>query len=111
MARRIRQNLQPFDTSKEAAGKRMIQVREAWGLNQKQMAAEIGISNSGLNKIEKGVNRISTMHALIVWQKFGAPVEWIQTGFADNLSGELRKRLRHGPPSPAEPSDPSSGGS
>jgi transcriptional regulator with XRE-family HTH domain len=106
MTRRIRENLQAFDTSKEAYAKRMIQLREGFGLSQKEMAAEIGITPGALNKIEKGKQRLSHDHTFVVWQKFGIPVLWLLGGFAGELSDDMRRRLRQGPPPSSEdPSD------
>jgi DNA-binding XRE family transcriptional regulator len=98
MTRRIRDNLLAIDTSKEAYGKRMIQVRFAFGLNQTEMAAALGIGKTALNKIEKGKQRLSPEHSLVLWQKFGVPLHWMLGGFAADMSDDLRRRLRYGPP-------------
>lgn len=103
MARRIRENLLALDSSKEAYGKRMIQLREGFGLNQTEMARTIGITSGALNKIEKGKQRLSPEHTLVVWQKFGIPLQWLLGGFAGELSEDLRHRLRYGPPSSDPP--------
>jgi len=113
MARRIREKLLAFDTSKKAVGKRMRQLRDAYGLTGKEMAAKLGITGGALSSIETGRNRPSYLTAMLAWQKFDAPLEWILAGVESKLSDDLRRRLTYGPPATDEPSSgsPSSGGS
>lgn len=87
-----------IDSSKEAYAKRMIRLREGFGLNQKEMAESLGITPGALNKIEKGKQRLDAEHSLILWQKYGVPLQWLLGGFAAELSEDLRRRLRYGPP-------------
>ncbi len=111
MARRIREKLLAFDTSKAAVGKRMRQLREAYGLTGKEMAAALGITGGGLSSIETGRNRPSYLTAMLAWQKFDAPLEWILAGVESKLSDDLRRRLAHGPPAAdGSSSGPSSSG-
>jgi len=98
MARKIRATLLAFDDSKAAVGKRFVQVRRGFGLNQKQMAEELGITAGALNKIERGVNRPSNITALAVWIKFHTPMPWLLTGFVGDLPADMRRRLTQGPP-------------
>ena len=104
MARRVRDNLLAFDVSKEAYGKRMIQLREGFGLSQKEMAKALGMTPGALNKIEKGKQRLSPINSLILWQKFRFPLQWLIGGIEGDLTQEQRDRLRHGPPRSEEPS-------
>jgi len=98
MAKRIRENLLAFDASKEAYGKRMIQLREGFGLSQKEMAERLGMTSGALNKIEKGKQRLSPERTLLLWQKFGFPLQWLLGGVESDLTQEQRDRLRYGPP-------------
>ena len=88
-----------LDSSKEAYAKRMIQLREGFGLSQKQMAEKLGITPGALNKIEKGKQRLSPEHTLVLWQKFSFPLVWLLGGFEGELSDEQRRRLYGPPPS------------
>jgi len=108
MARRIREKLLAFDTSKKAVGKRLRQLREAYGLTQKEMAAALGITSGALSSLETGRNRPSNLTAMVAWQKFNAPLEWILAGVAGTMSDDLRRRLTYGPPAVAEHSSESS---
>jgi transcriptional regulator with XRE-family HTH domain len=103
MAKRIRESLLAIDSSKEAYGRRMIQLREGFGLSQKQMAETLGITPGALNKIEKGKQRLSPENTLVLWQKLGIPLQWLLGGFASELLEDLRRRLRYGPPTPDSP--------
>ena len=96
-----------FDTSKKAIGKRMRQLRKGYGLKQEDMAEALGITGGALSSIETGRNHPSTLTAMVAWQKYGAPLEWLLAGVETTLSDKLRERLAHGPPSSSE-GEPSS---
>jgi transcriptional regulator with XRE-family HTH domain len=105
MARRIKQRMLAFDTSKKAIGKRMRLLRKAYGLKQDEMAAKLGITGGALSSIETGRNYPSTLTAMVAWQKFDAPLEWILAGVEGTMSDALRQRLAQSPSSsPDEPS-------
>jgi transcriptional regulator with XRE-family HTH domain len=86
-------------------GKRLTKIRESLGLNQKVMAAELGIQPPSLSALENGKNGISLDTIYKMEQEFRVNVDFLLFGkgpmfYTKNtdLSMILEKLLEYGKP-------------
>jgi transcriptional regulator with XRE-family HTH domain len=61
-------------------GIRLKRIREEKGLNQREFAKEIGISQGMLSGIENGIEKFSERTRKIVCLRFGIENNWLLTG-------------------------------
>lgn len=105
MPRITRGGAPPVDNSYQAIGKRLRQLRLAFGKTQEELAAIIGVSPGMISKCEKGESRLSADHMLKLLVAYDVPLEWLYLGWGRHLSRELRDKLdkisleRQSPPS------------
>jgi transcriptional regulator with XRE-family HTH domain len=59
---------------KSAIGRRLVEAREAEGLDQRQMAAALGMSPSALCKIEKGQRGLDSLVLYRAAEMLGRPM-------------------------------------
>ena len=57
-------------------GQQIRELRVVRGLSQAELAREIGITFQQLQKIERGVNRVSAARLLLIAEFFAMPVTW-----------------------------------
>jgi transcriptional regulator with XRE-family HTH domain len=74
-----------------AVGKRVRVVRKALRLQQKEMSAGIGISNSHLSEIEKGESNPTASFFLNLSQKYNISVEYLFHGRGEMFYGKEEK--------------------
>ena len=67
-------------------GDRIRRIRESLGLQQKYVAAELGVSPSTINRIEKGLVALSYRMAVRLARLFNCDLG----AFDDSLGGPLR---------------------
>lgn len=70
----------------ETIGERIKFVRKSNNRTQVQFARELGISQTHISKIEKGVEHPSEMLLLFICSMYGCSIEWLKSGI-----GESRK--------------------
>ena len=70
----------------ETIGERIKFVRKSNNRTQVQFARELGISQTHISKIEKGVEHPSEMLQLFICSMYGCSIEWLKSGI-----GESRK--------------------
>lgn len=63
---------------------RIRHVRKTLGLNQKEFAQKLGITQSGVSWIEQDGNSISDQNVLLICREFNVNEDWLRTG-----SGEM----------------------
>ncbi|MDR0441574.1 MAG: helix-turn-helix domain-containing protein [Candidatus Accumulibacter sp.] len=66
--------------SKKEIGKRIQRIRADSGLNQRDFAARLDISNGGISQIESGKAMPGGDFLLRIHQEFGIDVTWLLTG-------------------------------
>ena len=59
---------------------RMVQVREAFGVNQRQMAKRIGVSSQLISQVENEKIALSHLTAKAIEAEFGVNHDWLMTG-------------------------------
>lgn len=59
---------------------RFILLRKALKLTQKEMGDAIGISNSGISNIEKGLRNVTEKHIRLLSVAFSINETWLRTG-------------------------------
>jgi len=65
---------------------RFIKVREAKGINQREMADELDISPSYVSEIERAAKEPSKKVLINFQSKFGRSIEWLLLGIDDSES-------------------------
>lgn len=68
-------------------GKRVLQIRGAAGLNQREFAARLGTSSGYISSVESGKTMPGGDFLLRLHQEFGTDVTWLLTG--RNASGSV----------------------
>jgi len=66
-------------------GARVLSVRTSTGLNQRDFAAELGVSSGGISQIESGKTMPSGDFLLRVYEKFSVDATWLLTGQGNAL--------------------------
>lgn len=84
----------PPEMSPEAIGKRMKQLREAYGLKSSEIADQISIDRSHWTRFEKGQRPVSNECAWKLVQRFGITLDWLMVGRIDKLPYEVAEKLR-----------------
>ncbi|HED9670904.1 TPA: helix-turn-helix transcriptional regulator [Klebsiella pneumoniae] len=64
-------------------GERVASVRKQAGLNQRDFAARLGISNGGISQIENGKAMPGGDFLLRMHQEFGVDITWLLTGVSN----------------------------
>lgn len=59
---------------------RIRELRKYLGLTQKQFAAKIGITNSSISRIEKGITTITESNILSILRTFNVNDKWLRYG-------------------------------
>lgn len=78
--------------SNEEIGLRVKQVRAGSGLNQRDFAAKLGISNGGISQIESGKTVPGGDFLLRIHQEFGVDLTWLLTGVSSGEYSPLTRR-------------------
>lgn len=78
---------------------RLRSFRKAIGLNQKQFAAKLGLSQAGYSLYEVGKSEISDRLVMQISQTFHINEEWLKTGEGDmmqasKISSEIEQFMR-----------------
>ncbi|HDY5341423.1 TPA: helix-turn-helix transcriptional regulator [Klebsiella pneumoniae] len=66
-------------------GERVISVRKVAGLNQRDFAARLGVSNGGISQIESDKAMPGGDFLLRINQEFGVDITWLLTGMSNGL--------------------------
>lgn len=80
-------------TSKDVAA-RLIQLREALGINAAQLCRRAGIKPNAWSNYEKAVNRISVDEAAKVRRAFGVTLDWIYHGDLSGVRSDVAEKLQ-----------------
>jgi transcriptional regulator with XRE-family HTH domain len=82
-----------LDDSDKAVGRRVRQVRKAYGLTGQQLADKLGITISSLSLIESGKRRLDPRHASKLLLAFAVDHTWLYCGLPGGLTDTTLKRL------------------
>ncbi|WP_118138626.1 helix-turn-helix domain-containing protein [Oceanicella sp. SM1341] len=74
-------------------GKRLMAVRNHFGLEQSQMATALGVSGSTYNNWETGLSRLSLDGAKRLREKYSVSLDYIYFGDISALATNLAKVL------------------
>jgi len=83
----------PSDNSDKAMGKRLRQLRLAFGKTQKEMGKVVGVSHNMISACEAGRENLGSDRLIKLLIEFDAPLEWLYLGWKRHLSPELRHKL------------------
>lgn len=75
-------------------GHRLSVIREAFGLKPSEAADLLGIDRSAWTRFEKGKRIIPYDKAFLLVDRFGVSLDYIILGRSDQLSFEVREKLR-----------------
>lgn len=64
----------------ESIGKRILMIRSAAHLNQRDFAASIGISGGSVSMLETGTNNPSEQTIKLICREFGVSYDWLTEG-------------------------------
>ena len=78
-----------------AIGKRLVQLRRAFGLNQTEFAARLGLRQHTLSAWEIGERRPGIDSALLIRAEYGATLDWLYAGDHSGLGLKLADAIRH----------------
>ncbi|ELW9028217.1 helix-turn-helix transcriptional regulator [Citrobacter freundii] len=67
-------------------GERVTSIRKKAGMNQRDFAARLGISNGGISQIESGKAMPGGDFLLRIHQEFGVDLTWLLTGVSNHVS-------------------------
>ena len=100
---------------KQLVGSRLRIAREALGLEQKELAAQIGIDNTKLSHWERGVHYPAPTFIVRLWERHRIPADWIYLGEVSGVPHRLAGNLlaaaagltepKEEPPAPAAETD------
>ena len=62
---------------------RFKNIREKLHLNQKSLGNELGLSNSGISNIEKGIRSVTDKHIKLLSAIFNVNETWLRTGIGE----------------------------
>ena len=93
----------PTDNSYEAIGKRLRQLRRAFGKTQEDIAKIVGVTHNFISACERDRDRLSPDHLIKLLIEFDAPLEGLYLGWKRHLSPELRRKLDQVELDPDEP--------
>lgn len=65
---------------------RFIELRKSLNLTQKEMGDAIGISNSGVSNIEKGLRSVTEKHIRLLSVTFHINEAWLRTGEGEMMA-------------------------
>lgn len=77
-----------------AINDRIKEVRMASGLSQIDFAKSIGISSSGMSKLEKGDNNPADRTLKLICQEFGISRIWLETGEGDMIDPQVETDIQ-----------------
>lgn len=66
--------------------KRLKMIRKALHMTQKDFAKKIGITNSGISKLEKGQNQITDQMAKAICRAYNVNYDWLINGEGEMFS-------------------------
>lgn len=72
---------------------RLRKARETAGLDQTQMAVELGVSRGTISNAERGNTRVKKTLLLAWSMRTGVPSMWLETGEAPSPSGDGASEL------------------
>jgi transcriptional regulator with XRE-family HTH domain len=78
---------------REETGLRLRRLREHLGLRQEDLGQIIGMVGTGISNIEKGIRGFDPEDAGRLKKATGVTLDWIYTGDAGSLPGNLFKPL------------------
>ena len=65
---------------------RMVQVREAFGINQRQLAKRIGVTSQLISQVENEKIALSHLTAKAIEAELGVDHDWLMTGEGEMLT-------------------------
>ena len=68
--------------------KRLKELRKSLHLNQVDFAKKLGIKNSALSKIEKGINALTEQNIFLICSSYGVNENWLRTGKGQMFNSE-----------------------
>lgn len=66
---------------KNDAPARMVKIRNAFQINQNQLAAKLGYTRAYISALEKGINKPSKKFALLMEAELGISAKWLLYGY------------------------------
>ena len=82
----ILEMIEQKDQLKKEASDRLIRIRTAFGLNQSQLAQQLGYTRAYISAVEKGLQPPSRRMAEMIEQQLGISANWLLYGIPDNAS-------------------------
>ena len=82
-----------LDDGDKAVGRRVRQLRKAYGLTGQQLADKLNITISSLSLIESGKRRLDPRHASKLLLAYGVDHTWLYCGLPSGLTDTTLKRL------------------
>lgn len=79
--------------SAPAVGRRIIALREAFGLRQSEFADQLGLRRTEVNAWEMGERRPSLAKAQIILRTYPVTADWLFYGDSGKMSVEMAQRL------------------
>lgn len=67
----------------EQINERFREFRERLKISQKALGDALGLSNSGISNIEKGIRSVTDKHIKLLCATFNANEEWLRTGIGN----------------------------
>lgn len=64
----------------DEANIRFKEMREKLGISQKELGDRLGLSNSGISNIEKGIRSVTDKHIKLLSATFNANEQWLRNG-------------------------------
>lgn len=80
----------------EAIGKRLAQLRAAYGLNQTEFTRRLGLKPATYSLWESGERRPGIDSAIEICGEFKVTLDWLYMGIHEGLSIKLAHAMRHG---------------
>lgn len=80
----------------EGIGQRLLQLREAYGLNQTAFALRLDLKPNTYNLWESGERRPGIDSAILICKEYGATLDWLYMGDHQGLDLRLADAVRKG---------------
>ena len=79
--------------SREAVAARLQRVRDILGLNKREFAASIGVTEQTYNPFETGKRDLSLTAAKLIRKRYGVSLEFLYFGNKNDLPHRIAKEL------------------
>lgn len=84
---------EPLEYSPQQVGRRLVALRAAYNVAQKDFAESIGVTSSLASNWEAGRSRPGLGHALSIVQKYRVNLDWLFLGRTESLPHQLALKL------------------